>query len=211
MAHRMPADVCQPSTNQTRTPAVRHTSITSGERNSSLGASSVVRFLPRHITIYHLNNRLERGKFHHGVRNLSTPQRVQPFVKPVWPNQKQYPNQSQASCSPSSAFLSRDCRDSTEGPRSEGRNCRLHSHLHGLKWTKRYISDEFGRSAGAEIQPGLVFVCVLFPSQVRVEFHEILVSAVFECTLRLNPMSTVIAVSPPQSIPNSQRTLDPIQ
>ena len=121
------------------------------------------------------------------------------------------PNQIWASCSPSSAFLSRDCRDSTEGPRSKGRNCGLHSHLDSLKRTKRYISDKLGRSAGGEIQPGLVFVCILFSSQVGVKFLEILVSAVFECTLRLSPMSTVIAASLLQSIPSSQTTLDSTQ
>lgn len=85
----------------------------------------------------------------------------------------------------------------------------MHSDFHSLKWTKRYIGNEFGRSAGGEVQRGLVFVGVLFSSKVRVKLLEILVSAVLERSLRLVPMSIVILAPLLKSIPNSQRTLAP--
>ena len=71
---------------------------------------------------------------------------------------------------------------------------------------KRDISNEFGRSTGREVQRGLVFVGVLFSSKIRVEFLEILVSAVLESTLRLDSMSTVILVPRMQSSRNSRKT-----
>ena len=76
---------------------------------------------------------------------------------------------------------------------------------------KRDISNEFGGSTGGEVQRGLIFVGVLFSSEIRVELLEIFVTAVLECSLGLDSMSIIIRAPPSKSIPSNQRMLGSTQ
>lgn len=57
------------------------TSVSTSKRDGSLSASTILRFGFRHIAVDHLDNGLKRSEFHHGVWDLTAPERVQALVE----------------------------------------------------------------------------------------------------------------------------------
>lgn len=55
--------------------------IASGKRNSGLGSLSVVLLGSWKPVVYGFDYRFERSELHHGIRNLTTPERVQTLVE----------------------------------------------------------------------------------------------------------------------------------
>ena len=139
--------------------------ITSSERDRSLSAFAIIRLLTWKTHVDHLNNSFEGCEFHHGVRDLTSPERVQALVET------------------SSAFLCNDLGDTIEGAFGEWRDGGLHADLHGFEWAEGNIGDEFGRGRGSQVERGLVLISIFSPDEIRVEFLEEFISAVFESSL----------------------------
>jgi hypothetical protein len=139
--------------------------ITTSERDSSLGALAIIRFLARKTVVDHFNNGFKRGEFHHRIWDLTSPERIQALVKT------------------SSAFLCDDRGDTIECAFCEWRNGGLHADLDGFKWAESNIGNEFSGGRGGQVDTGLVFVGILSTNEIGVPLLEELVASVFEGTL----------------------------
>jgi len=109
------------------------TKITTSERNSSLCSSTVVRFLAWHAAVDSLDDGLEGSKFHHSVRNLSTPERVKALVESEVCQLCDGALNTLVACSPCSTLLARDYTKPIERSRSKGRDTGLHTDFHSFE------------------------------------------------------------------------------
>ena len=139
--------------------------ITSCEANSRLSAFAVIRLLARKTLVDHCNDSFERGKFHHSIRDLTTPEWIQALVET------------------SSAFLCNNRGNTIESALCKWRNGSLHADLDGFEWAEGNIGDEFGGGRGGQVQRSLVLVGILSTNEIGVELLEELVASVFEGTL----------------------------
>ncbi len=57
--------------------------ITTSESYTGLRTLGVIGFLAWKTVVYHFDDGFERCELHHGVRDLSTPQRVDALVQPI--------------------------------------------------------------------------------------------------------------------------------
>ena len=116
-----------------------------------------------------LDNSLKRREFHHGVRDLSSPERLQALVQ-------------------SSHSLGRsDLVPTLEGSAGEGGDGSLHADFDGFPWTKEDVGEEFGGCRGGEIECCTVFMGGFFAYDVGVLFLEDFVETVLSSTY--NPTS----------------------
>lgn len=83
-----------------------------------------------------IDSRLERGEFHHGIRDLSPPKRLQAFVQA------------------GGALLTRDLAPSFPHGGRIRRQGRLHADLDRLKRTQRHIGEELCRGGRAQVHDG---------------------------------------------------------
>lgn len=123
---------------------------------------------------------------HHGVRNLTSPKRVNAFVQAVWDiNQLffAYCKEAEDSDSPSDTLSGDDLVDSIESALGKRRQSGLHANLHSFERTETDISEEFGRCRSSEVDPSLVLDRVLGSSQVGIVFLEEFVATVLERSL----------------------------
>ena len=139
--------------------------ITTSERDSGLGGLAVIRLLTRKAVVDHLNNGFERSEFHHGVRNLASPKRIQALVES------------------GTTFLCNDRGNAIESACCEWGDSSLHADLDSFEGTESNIGDEFSRSTSCQVDRRLVLIGVFSPDEVRVEFLEEFVSSVFEGSL----------------------------
>lgn len=124
--------------------------VTADKRHARLGSLAVVGLLPGEAGVHHLDNGLEGGKLHHGVGNLSAPERVQALVEASPP------------------FLSRDLADAVEGALVGGRDSALHADLYGLEGAEGDIGEELGGGRGGEEEDRLVLFGVVGAREVGV-------------------------------------------
>ena len=110
------------------------------ERNPSLGQRTITVFrLPqRGIDIIH--RCLEGCKFHHCIRDLPPPKRLQTLIQPPHPFRLRHLAPSLPHCM---------CKRRQRG---------LHPHLYCLEGTEGHISEELSRCGSAEVDNG--FRCV---------------------------------------------------
>ena len=139
--------------------------ITTSERDSSLSTFAIIGLGTRETLVNHFNNCFEGGKFHHGVRDLTSPERIQSLVE---------------TCK---SFLCSDGVDSVQSTGSEWRDGCLHANLDGFEWAESEISNEFSRSGGSQVDGCLVLGSVFRTDNVTIELLEILISSIFESSL----------------------------
>ncbi|CRK33352.1 hypothetical protein BN1708_001040 [Verticillium longisporum] len=139
--------------------------IATGKGDAGLGALAVVALLARQAVVDHLDNGLERCKLHHGVGDLTTPERVEALVQP------------------GHALLGRDGADAVERAAVRRRDAALHAHLDSLKGTEGKVGEELGRSGRSQIQDRLVLLGILGTGNVRVLLLEELIPAILEGAL----------------------------
>lgn len=139
--------------------------ITTSEGYTGLGSFSVVALLSRQAVINHFHNSFKRGKLHHGIWDLTSPQWIQSLVEA------------------SVAFFASNCVDSVECACIRVGNCALHSHLDGFKRAKGHIGQKFGRGRGGQIDGSLVVVCSFWSSHVAVSLLEVFIPTILESSL----------------------------
>ncbi|KAI6875667.1 hypothetical protein KC323_g123 [Hortaea werneckii] len=144
--------------------------ISTSESNTGLSALGIVGLLAGQASIHHLHNRFERGKLHHCVGNLSSPQWVQPFVEP-------------GVILPANTLRANNLADTIPGTFCKGRHRGLHADLDSLEGTEANVSEELGGSGASQIDPGLVSNGVLGTGKVRVELLEELIASVLQRAL----------------------------
>ena len=115
--------------------------------------------------IDHLDDGLEGGELHHGIRNLTAPQRVKALVQP------------------SEALLGGDLTEAVCRALKHRRARSLHPHLDRFKWAERNVCEELGRGRSRKVERRLVLVGCLGASEVRVGLLEVLIPAILEGTL----------------------------
>ena len=160
--------------------------VTSAERDGGLSALTVVALLARKTVIDHLDDGLEGCELHHGVWDLTTPERVQTLVQT---RNCQKSTQCQMFHSPCGSFGGNYLGNTIVRSFGEWRHGRLHADLDSLEWTQRNVGEELGGSRSRKVEPGLVLVRVLGAGEVRIELFEPLVAAVLESTLGLGSIS----------------------
>ena len=131
----------------------------------SLDEFSVFRFRFGKSGVNVLDDSFKRRKFHHGIRDLSTPKRLQAFIQS------------------GNSFGRGDFIPTFKGSTGKGRDCSLHAHFDCFPWTKEDISEEFGRGRGGEIECCAVFMGCFFTHDVGVLFLEKFVETVLSGTL----------------------------
>lgn len=160
--------------------------ITTGESDGGLGAFVVVRLLPRQVIVDHLHNGLEGSKLHHGVRNLSAPERVQALVQPVCPCSQRAASEVHVQIDlPRGSLFAGDPTNAIERARRKGWHGRLHANLDGFKRTERNVGEELGRGTRDQVYRRLPLGGFLRTDQVTVEGLEEFIPTVFESTLSL--------------------------
>jgi hypothetical protein len=139
--------------------------ITAAKTDQRLSALSILLFLLRKVVIDGLDDGFKASELHHGVWDLSSPQRNHSLIQSAPP-------------------LLLDYRiDPLECTRKRGRDRSLDPHLDRFKWTQRDIGQKLGGRRAGEVDGGSVFLCVLGPGEIAIVFLEELVAAVFEGAL----------------------------
>ncbi len=136
-----------------------------GEGDARLRGLGVVGLGAGQARVHHLDNRLERGKLHHGVGDLAAPERVDALVQP------------------GGALLGHDLADAVKGALVRVRDGALGADLDGLKGAERNVGEELGRRGRGEVEARLVLGGGLGPREVGVGLLEVLVPAVLEGAL----------------------------
>lgn len=139
--------------------------VTTSKGHSRLRALAVITLLAREASVDHFDNGLKGSELHHGIGDLSSPQRVETLVQAT------------------DAFSSCDGAQAVECTRILGRDSTLHPNLDGLKGAERDIGQKLGRSRGRQVQRSLVLVSRLGASNVGVGLLEVFIPAVLERTL----------------------------
>ena len=86
---------------------------------------------------------------------------------------------------PCHSLLGNDGRDTAEGAPNIWRDGCLHADFDGFKGAESYVGNQLRRGTGHQVDRSLVFACTFLTDKVAVEFLEVLVSTVLECTLSL--------------------------
>ena len=115
------------------------------KRNAGLCGGRVVRLLAGKTVVDHLDDGFERGELHHGIRDLTAPQRVYAFVETVRVRSviRSTPAYDDFDV-PGDAFGSDDLGDAVEGALGEGWHGRLHADFDGFEGTESKIGYELG-------------------------------------------------------------------
>ena len=131
---------------------------------------SVFRFRFGKSRVNVLDNPFKRREFHHGVRDLSSPERLQALVQARH------------------ALCRGNLVPAFEGATGKGGDGSLHADFDCFPWTKEDVGEEFGRGGGGEVECCAVFVGGFFAYDVGVLFLEDFVKTVLSGAYRkLNP------------------------
>ena len=117
------------------------------------------------VLVQRLDSLLEAGELHHGVRDLTHPQRRQPFVE-----------------APQAFGLHDDGNGGPEGLREAG--LRLDADFDGLEGRQSDVGENLGGSRRDEVQGRTVEVGVLFADHITVNDLEHFVETEFAQALR---------------------------
>merc|ERR1719347_998909 len=119
-----------------------------------------------HVLVDGLHGSLEAGKLHHGVGDLSSPQRNQRLVETI------------------DTFLLQNSGESSSQSCGEGSNRRsLNSDLARFHWRQSNVSKELSRSRGSQVQRSSVQEGVLLSNHVRVDLLKDLIESKLAETL----------------------------
>lgn len=86
---------------------------------------------------------------------------------------------------PSRSFLAGNGRDPAQCSTSEGRNGGLHPDFDRFERAEKDVGNQFGRSAGSQIQRRLISVGSIFSGEIRVKVFEVFVASILEGALGL--------------------------
>ena len=145
-----------------------HTSnVTGGECDNELFALGALRTgLGYHVGVQELHGLLEAGELHHGVGDLSAPQRNKRLVESV-----------------DSLILENEREGSPEGGGEGSGQGGLHPHLAALHGRESNVSEELSAGRGSQVEAGSVQEGVLLSHSVAVQVLEDLVEAELAETL----------------------------
>lgn len=140
--------------------------VTSREGDTGLSGLGVVGSAAGQTLVHHLDDRLKRGELHHGVGNLSSPQRVDALVEA------------------GRALLGDNLSDAIKGALVRAGDGTLGAHLDGLKRAERNVGEEFSRRRGGQVQTRLVLGGRIGTGNIGVRLFEVFIPTVLEGTLR---------------------------
>ena len=155
--------------------------VTSGGGNTELLDLVVLRLGLAEGVVDGGDGGLERPELHHGVRDLTSPERRERLEEPVRGIQDQQlaaRKRHSRENSRAGALSGDDLVGTRDGARGERREGGLHADLDGLHGDEGHVGEEFGRGGTGKEDGVLVLDGVLRTSEVRVELLEELVEAV---------------------------------